>query len=276
MRVRYILCLICLLCFAAAPAYSLESEYAAAPAFVRVITNLCGYNFAAKRVAQRIIKNELNSSITGDFKVKIGSFSGVDLKRGKFKSLEICGEDLSVEDELYITKLMLKTPEGFYYVDYRKKPQVYKTDVMMYYYIQISEDDLNRTFARNVPLYELTRSLPFVQVDNFKFKLEEDKVIICTAVRFPFGKAAKFSITARPEIKNGKIVLTELETSGGGRELPEKLTAFINNMHLMKNIKINLCQGAKTVVSVKNVKVADKKIHSDGTLIIKKTVKKNG
>lgn len=269
MKLKYTLCLFCFIFITGVPVYSLENGYTAAPAFVRIATNLLGYNLAAKHIAQKIIKKELNTSVKGDFKVKIDSFSGVDLKKGKFKSLEIYGDNLSVEDELYITKLILKTPVGFYYVDYRKKPEVFKTDITMNYCIQVSEDDLNRTFARSLPLHDLTYSMPFTQVDNFRFKLASGKVTVCTSIRFPFGKPVKFSITARPEIRNGKIVLTQLETSGR-QELPEKLMAFVNNLDLTKNIKVNLCKGAKTVVSVQNVKVEDNRIYSDGVLVIKK------
>ena len=84
----------------------LATEYKTANKFVRVTTNMLGYNFIAKKVAQGVIKKTLKESLNGDYKVKFDSFSGVDLKKGKFRGFTIDGKDLS-SDDLSVSRLKL-------------------------------------------------------------------------------------------------------------------------------------------------------------------------
>ncbi len=82
---------------------SFAAEKELACGFVRVTTNMLGYNFIAKKVAQSVLKNTLKKSVKGDYKVKFDSYSGVDLKKGKFKGLYIEGDNLCVDNELYVS-----------------------------------------------------------------------------------------------------------------------------------------------------------------------------
>ena len=125
------------------------NEYKTASTLVRVTTNMFGYNFITRHIAQNVIKKALNKNVKGDYTVKIDSFSGVDLKKGKFRGLIIDGKDLCLEDSIYFSKLHLETTSNFNYVDYSKKPIVFKTDVPMDYVVEITEDDLNKTVEKD-------------------------------------------------------------------------------------------------------------------------------
>jgi len=266
-----IILMLCVLCLSnIAYAESASTEYKTACGFVRVTTNMLGYNLITRHIAQNVIKKSLNKNIKGDYDVKIDSFSGVDLKKGKFKGLTIDGVNLCMDDGVYITHLFMQTTSDFNYVDYRKKPVEFKVDMPMKYIVEISEDDLNKTVAKDSFFDTFSSLIPLVQVDRFKFKLENNKVKMYTAIHFPFSKAIKFSISGSPKVEDGKIVMSDVETSGTKQEFTDKLTELMNNYNLLENIKLNLFENTDTSMSVKTIKIVDKKIYIDGTVIIKK------
>ncbi len=246
------------------------NEYKTTSTFVRVTTNMFGYNFITRHIAQNIIKKALNKNVKGDYTVKIDSFSGVDLKKGKFRGMTIDGQNLCLEDSIYFSKLHLETTSDFNYVDYKKKPVVFKTDVPMDYVVEITEDDLNKTIEKDNFFNSFSAMIPLVSIDKFKFQLTDNKVRLNTAIRFPFSKYIKFSISGSPKIEDGKIILTDIQTSGTRHDFSEKIADVMNNYNLLENIKLNLFNGTDSTMTVKNVKVQDKKICIDGNLVIKK------
>lgn len=246
------------------------NEYKTTSTFVRVTTNMFGYNFITRHIAQNIIKKALNKNVKGDYTVKIDSFSGVDLKKGKFRGMTIDGQNLCLEDSIYFSKLHLETTSDFNYVDYKKKPVVFKTDVPMDYVVEITEDDLNKTIEKDNFFNSFSAMIPLVSIDKFKFQLTDNKVRLNTAIRFPFSKSIKFSISGSPKIEDGKIILTDIQTSGTRHDFSERIANVMNNYNLLENIKLNLFNGTDSTMTVKNVKVQDKKICIDGNLVIKK------
>ena len=112
--------------------------------------------------------------------------------------------------------------------------------------------------------------IPLVSIDKFKFQLTDNKVRLNTAIRFPFSKSIKFSISGSPKIEDGKIILTDIQTSGTRHDFSERIANVMNNYNLLENIKLNLFNGTDSTMTVKNVKVQDKKICIDGNLVIKK------
>lgn len=269
---KYISILICLClltgnCFAETKE---KTENKIAPAFVRVTTNMLGYNFIAKKIAQNVLKNTLKKSVDGKYKVKFDSFSGVDLKKGKFKGLTISGENLHVENELYVTKLYMKTLSDFNYVDYTKDPMTFKTDMPMSYEVEMTEGDLNKTLTigRNFDL--ITSFIPFVSVDKPTINLMDEKIRIKSALKLPLGKNVKFSMSAGVKVENGKIVLTNVESSKNQNDMANKFVNIINNQNILENISFKLFEGADSQVTVETVKITDKKLYINGKVVIKK------
>ena len=271
MKMKRIFLLLFIL-FACIPAISAESpvEYKTASGFVRVTTNMLGYNLITKNIAQSVIKKSLNKSLKGNYKVKIDSFSGVDLKKGKFRGLTIEGTDLCLDDEVYFSKLSLKTTSKFNYIDYKKKPVKVMTDIPMDYVIEISEDDLNKTVSGKNDLDSLSALVPLVKFEKVKFRIYNNKLHINTGVRFPFCKPVKCSISSGLSVQDGKIVFSDIDTGSMKNEIAEKLINIMNNYNLLENINIHLFDDNDTKMAVKNVKIIDKKIYIDGNVIIKK------
>lgn len=247
----------------------LAEEYSVAPAFVRATTNAMGYNLIAKKVAATALKSALNKSAKGDYKIKFDSFSGVDLKKGKFKNLTIDGENISVNDEFFVSKMHLKTTSDFNYVDYTKDPIVFKTDFPMDFNIEITEEDLNKSLKSNSTISTISSILPFVSISTPKVTLNNNKMKIASAINLPLGKSLKFSMSAGLKVENGKIVFTNVEASKKN-DFTDQLVNMMNKQDILENINLNLFEGSETNVKIEKVKIKDKTIYVDGNLIVKK------
>ena len=248
-----------------------NQQYKTASGFVRVTTNLLGYNFIAKKIAQSAIKKSLNKSAKGEYKVKIDSFSGVDLKKGMFKSLTIDGKHINIDDELYISKLYMKTTSDFNYVDYRKEPMVFKTDVPMEYNVELSEEDLNKSITVGKTTEFISSILPLVSIDTPKLNLTNDKMRISSAIRVPSAKPIKFSMTAGLKVEKGKVVFSNIHTSGLKGDFADKIITIINQQDLLNNLNFNIFDNTDTKIAVENISIKDKTIFIDGKVIIKQT-----
>ncbi|MCM1264920.1 MAG: hypothetical protein NC200_01865 [Candidatus Gastranaerophilales bacterium] len=272
MKLRKIIILVVFVIIACIPAISAESpaEFKTASGFVRVTTNMLGYNFITRTIAQNVIKKSLNKSVKGSYNVKIDSFSGVDLKKGKFKGLTIEGKNLCLDDEVYFSKLYLQTTSKFNYIDYKNKPVKFKTDIPMVYAVEISEDDLNKTVSGRNNLDTLSSLIPLVKFEKVKFRIYDSRLHINTGVRFPFCKPVKCSISTGLSVQDGKIIFSDIDTGSMKDELAEKLINIMNNYNFLENINLHLFDETDTTMAVKNVKIIDKKIYIDGNVTIKK------
>ena len=266
------LLILCAIPFIGLSAFSAETaqNYKTAPAFVRVTTNMLGYNLLTKKIASSVLKKSLKKSISGDYKVKFDSFSGVDLKKGKFKGLTIEGKDLSVENELYISKLNLKTTSDFNYVDYKKKPMVFKTDLPLAYSVEMTESDLNKTLTMGPMFDTICTMIPLIKIEKPKLKLVGEKVKMTSSVKVPFAKPIKFSMTSGLKVESGKIILSDVKSSGS-KELSERLVDLINKQNVLENIDINVLDDTDCKTSIDNIKIKDDKVFIDGKIIFNKT-----
>ncbi len=253
------------------PAFA--QEYETASKFVRVTTNAVGYNFVAKKLAQKIVCRALNKNAKGDYKVSIDSFSGVDLKRGKFRGATITGENISIEDEIFISTLKMRTLSKFNYIKYDKKPIVFMTDVPMEYEMTITEEDFNKILASNRVLKAFTQDVPLVRVDRVKATLDDDKITFNSKVRLPFCKPIKISVSSGVKVVDGKIVFDNIDTSSLKSELADSVLGYMNTHNLLTKINLYLFDNATTLLEIKNIKIADNKIYIDGNITLNKVQK---
>lgn len=237
--------------------------------FVRITTNLFGYNFIAKKIASSAIEKALNKSAKGDYKVSIDSFSGVDLKKGIFKGMTIDGSNISVDDELYVSRLYMKTTSDYNYIDYKQRPIVFKTEVPMDYKILITEDDLNKSLLTHTSIVKYISSLlPLVSLTTPKVTLLDNQMKISSALKLPFGKSFKFSISTGVAVKDGKIVFTDTKANNNN-DFTQKLIDVMNNQNWLEKLNISLFEGTETNIKIKNITISPKRLCIDGNLVIK-------
>ena len=188
-----------------------------------------------------------------------------------FKSLTIDGKHINIDDELYISKLYMKTTSDFNYVDYRKEPMVFKTDVPMEYNVELSEEDLNKSITVGKTTEFISSILPLVSIDTPKLNLTNDKMRISSAIRVPFAKPIKFSMTAGLKVEKGKVVFSNIHTSGLKGDFADKIITIINQQDLLNNLNFNIFDNTDTKIAVENISIKDKTIFIDGKVIIKQT-----
>ena len=247
-----------------------SNENKTACGFVRVTTNMFGYNFLAKKIAQAVLRKSLNDAAKGDYKVKFDSFSGVDLKKGKFKGLTIDGKNLLVDKKLSVSNLSLKTTSDFNYVDYRKNPIEFKTDLPMDFNIILTESDLNHNFNELYGINVLCSMIPLIKVEKPVIKIVDEKIKLSSSLKMPLAKKIKFSLSTGLKVDNGKIALSNVETSGS-KDFAENLIALINEQSLLDDINLPIFDNTDTKVSIKTVAIKDNMINISGKLLIKKS-----
>ena len=250
-----------------------SEEYNTASKFVRVTTNAVGYNFVAKKIAQKVVCRTLNKNAKGDYKVSIDSFSGVDLKKGKFRGATIKGENISIEDELFISTLKMKTLSDFNYIKYNKKPIVFMTDIPMSYEMTITEDDFNKILASNRVLKAFTQDVPLVRVDRVKATFEDGRIRFSSKVRLPFCKPMKLSVSSGVKVVDGQIVFDDIDTSSIKSDLADSVLNYMNSHNILTKINLYVFDNATTLLEVKNIKIDKDKIYIDGNVTLNKVQK---
>lgn len=261
--------------FISLPSFSEENsaEFETASKFVRVTTNAVGYNFVAKKIAQKVVCRALNKNAKGDYKVSIDSFSGVDLKKGKFRGATINGKNISIEDEFFISTLKMQTLSDFNYIKYNKKPIVFVTDVPMSYQMTITEDDFNKTLASNRVLKAFTHDVPLVRVDNVKASFENGRIKFSSKVRLPFCKPIKICVSSGVKVVDGKIIFNDIDTSSIKSDLAESVMNYMNNHNILTKMNLYLFDNTTTYLEIKNIKIDNDKIYIDGNVILNKVQK---
>jgi len=242
----------------------------------RAITNALGMNFIAKQTAKKIIKNELNKAAPGNYDVDIDSFSAIDLKNGRFRSLRIHGDNISSKG-IYVSSVDLKTLSEYNSIDYNSKPIQFINDFPMSFSSTISEDDLNKTLVNMGYIKKLTNinivGVSLFTVDNVAFKLKNNKIYLIAQMKAPFlmgERLVKFTFSGKLNVQDGKIVLDDVCSDNLRNINLKKFVDVINNMNPF-DLPMNLFEGSDTNLSIKDVKIIDNKIYIDGIIVIKRT-----
>lgn len=245
-----------------------------APSFSRVMTNALGMNFFARKTAAKIIKKKLNTVAPGDYDVNIDSYSAIDLKNGKFKSLNIHGSNISSKG-FYVSAIDLNTLSDYNYIDYKSNPIQFKNDFPMSFTATISENDLNKTLINMGYIKKLTDinfvGISLFTVDNVAFKLKNNKIYLIAQMKAPFlmgEKLVKFTFSGKLNVENGKIVLDDVCSENLKNISLNKFVDKINNMNLF-DLPLDVFKGTETNLSIKDVKIVDNKILVNGTIIVK-------
>ena len=249
---------------------TIANEYKTAPRFVQITTNAMGYNWIAKAIAKKVIKKSLNKSAKGDYKVYVDSFSGVDLKRGKFRGLKISGQNVSIDDEIFVSKIEMETTAKFKYVKYKNKQLEFKTDIPMKYSVEVTDENLDMMLASNKFVKFLSSSIPFVKIDKIKTVIVQDKLRFTSRVRLPFSKPIKCSVSTGLKVVDGKIVFDEVEALSKKQDVTAFVQNVMNNCNFLTKMNLYIFDSSTTVLEIKNVKILENKIVIDGNITIKR------
>ena len=93
----------------------------------------------AENIVQKVIKKSLKKEIgKGNDKVKFEGYTLGSMKKGIFKTLEIYGKKLIVED-IPVNYLTLKSETDYNWIDFNEDPIKVKSDITFKYDLELSK-----------------------------------------------------------------------------------------------------------------------------------------
>lgn len=212
------------------------------------------------------------------------SFSAKDLAAGRFKSLKITGKDLNF-DGVFVSKFSAETVCDFNYVLVSKKDIKFKENFAMTYSMTVSDDDLQNTILskdyinflhslnvkkRRFNLMELKDVDVKFKDDKFLFSLKMDNTV------FNYLIPLNFDVSTALSVKNGKIVLSEVEMLNLNQKINlTQLTNLLNTINPL-SYTVDILNNKDSKIAVDTVDIKGDKLVIDGTLFVpKNTVERN-
>lgn len=243
----------------------------------RFMSNVTGSNFLGVQVAQMILKKEINKTVDGKISVNIDSYSVKDLKKGIFKSIDIKGQDITIED-VYFSYLNIKTLCDFNYISLKDaKNPVFKEDLPLSFAAEFSEDDLNKTMLGtgykkiidNLNL--LGSSLGVFNVDSSRIKIKDNKFYYVLKVTIPFIKNPQdIVLMSDLKVSRGQIDFTNSKLVNKNFLIDLKQIDRIINYLNPLDFSLNILENKHADLAVKTIKIQDNKVYTNGIILIPK------
>lgn len=249
-----------------------------------LLTSASGINFISTKVVEHSVSNALKKELGSNFKVKIETFGGTNLLNGKFKSLTAKSNDLKLNG-LYFSSMDAETLCGFNHVKYEEGKLYFVENMVIKYQGKITEADLQKTiltseYAKILDNMTIrTGGNLIMQVLNTQVKIENNKIVMSYDILSPtfmgtVPKTIKFK--AGLDVEDGKIKFDNIDFGNPITNMAMKSALpMINKLNpLVYQIKNK--KGNNSLVTVKNVKIVNNEILTDGVIIIFKNYKNYG
>ena len=248
----------------------------------RTLANATGSNLLAQQVAQSLIKRQLKKESGEKFKVKVSSYSLADLKAGRFKSLDISGENLDL-DGVYVSYMDFKTLCDFNYIVFDKSTNsmFFKEAFPMSYSIVMDENDLNKTmnsssYAKLInEANKLGSALNLFKINDTHVKIHNNQFFYIFDYSLPFlGGHYNMVVEADLKVVDGNIEFKNTKIASKNFSIDISQMAKVLNYLNPLEFSLNILENNNTTMSVRNITLANNAINVNGTLIVdKNTVK---
>ena len=226
--------------------------------------------------AQKAIKRALKKKIgQGKYKVKFEIYTVSSLKKGIFKTLNIEGKKLTI-DEIPVPKLVLKSITDYNWIDYKADPILIKSDMMFNYELELDEESINQALKHKSYLKTLERvnqrAYPLFEISNVKVRIMRDLAYIVMDYSLPLAKSKKtrkFVVSTDFKVEDGKIRAKNvaIDKAYGSLSL-DKVTNLVNLVDPLSFTLLKLnekdCKGR-----LENVKIENDIIRINGKIFIK-------
>lgn len=245
----------------------------------KVLTAVTGMNFISRAVANSIIKKELKKSTEAKgFKVKMNSFSAKDLANGRFKGLDISGNDLDF-DGVYVSQFSANTLCDFNYVKATRKDIKFKENFIMKYNMTISDVDLRKTLLSKNYLTFLNSlnvkvgALNLMELKDVDVKLKSDRFYFTLKMNNQiFGRniPVNLNLSSKMRIENGQFKASDVTLENFNQKI--SLTQLTNVLNLVNplNFTVDVLNNKDTKVALNNFDIKGNKIMLDGTVFVPK------
>lgn len=233
-------------------------------------------NPLAENIAEKVIKKSLKKKIgEGNYKVKFEVYTLYSLKRGVFKTLEISGKDLVIED-IPIPYLYLKNLTDYNRIDLENEPIKLKSNVEFLYNLNLSEESINSALKQKSYQKKVDKinsiAYPLFALQDVKIKIKNNKIFIIMDYSIPLtsNKKRTFVVSTNFKVENGKIKTNkiDLDKSYGKKLSIEKITNLINLLDPL-NFTLAELNEQEYKGNVENIIIEDNIIKISGKIYVK-------
>ena len=232
-------------------------------------------NKKAEKYVENALKSALKKNTKGDFSVKFNAYNLSSLKKGIFKHLEITGKDVTDKD-VVIPYIHLKTLTDYNYIDYKKNPIEYKSDITFAFTMMLSENTINSALEKseyNKVLENINKlAYPLFTAEKLRVKIMKNRLYMIVSYNFPIVKSSKdrvFVMSSDFYVSNGVIKAQDvvLESFKGKVQIEK----YVNLANLLNPLEftVDFLESGKCDVNIENVNIIDNNVVVDGKMFIK-------
>lgn len=239
-------------------------------------SKLTGSNFLAEQIAQNMIESELKKATGQNFKASIKAITANDLVAGKFKSLEITGNDIIING-IYLSSVTIKTLCDYNSIDIAAKPTKFRENLVLEVSAEISTENLRNTIEyggygakisqANLSEIGMSTFTPYSSTIEIK-----DSKLYFSGNAVPTGPFFPLDIYVGADIKvnQGKIESSKIEIINLYTEFD--LTSVTNFVQYLNNLNytINLLGNPQSKLQIQNINILGNKIFLNGVIFIPK------
>lgn len=269
--------------FASQSAYvACSAPYDLSSGLKKTLANATGSNLIAQQVAQSLIKRQLKKESGEKFKVKVSSYSMADLKAGRFKSLDISGENLDL-DGVYVSYMDFKTLCDFNYIVFDKNTNsvFFKEAFPMSYSIVMNENDINNTMNSSAysklirDVNKLGSALNLFKINDTHVKIHNNQFFYIFDYSLPFlGGHYNMVVEADLRVEDGNIAFQNTKIASKNFRIDISQLARVLNYLNPLEFSLNILENNNTTMNVRNISLVNNAINVHGTLVVdKNTVK---
>ncbi len=269
--------------FASQSAYvACSAPYDLSSGLKKTLANATGSNLIAQQVAQSLIKRQLKKESGEKFKVKVSSYSMADLKAGRFKSLDISGENLDL-DGVYVSYMDFKTLCDFNYIVFDKNTNsvFFKEAFPMSYSIVMNENDINNTMNSSAysklirDVNKLGSAMNLFKINDTHVKIHNNQFFYIFDYSLPFlGGHYNMVVEADLRVEDGNIAFQNTKIASKNFRIDISQLARVLNYLNPLEFSLNILENNNTTMNVRNISLVNNAINVHGTLVVdKNTVK---
>lgn len=259
---------------------SCSKPYDMSNKFVGGVTKVTGLNFVSTKAAESILKKEVTKNASGKFKVSVDSYSVSDLKNGRFKGMEIHGENV-VAEGVHVSALDVKTLCDFNYISYDKKSKkaVFKEDFPLFYSASFSENDLNNTMKASgytdilKQVSNLGKAFSLFEVKSSQVKVKNNQFIYVLKVALPFMNTTQdVAIVSDLKVQNGKICFTNPQLMH--KYFAADFGKIANALNYLNplDFSLRIFEDKDADMKVQNINIVNNMININGTINVSKDI----
>ncbi len=232
-------------------------------------------NSFVENIVKHNIKSSLKKETGANFDVIFKGYTVSSMNKGIFKYLELTAENVTSEG-IPIPYVHIKSLSDYNYIDYKKDPIEFKSDMKFAYDMELSEKSMNEALKHssyNNVLNKINNlAYPMFQVKGVSTKIINNNLYVLTEYNFPIMPSSKnkvFVASSDIRVENGQIKACDVKLdSAYGNIALDKVANLLNLLNPL-GFTMNLLESKQCNGNIENVNIVDNKIKIDGKIYIK-------